>query len=113
MKLVDLDKYTDKCCADGCNKTAVNVAQENKTFGEKKIKTLLLCSNCRVAKYCSKVISKVQDPNYQITHIIATTPYNSNNSNFVSLSYVFRIMYYHRSVNWLLGRVDTRKNVKN
>ena len=44
-----------KCCAPGCLKTAATVAKDNKTIGEKKMKSLLLCSKCRVAKYCSRV----------------------------------------------------------
>lgn len=51
----NMDKLSVKCCAPGCLKTAAHVASENKTLGEKKIKSLLICSKCRVAKYCSKV----------------------------------------------------------
>ena len=50
-----LDKLVSKCCAPGCVKTAQTVAAEKHTLGEQKIKSLLLCSKCRVAKYCSRV----------------------------------------------------------
>ena len=46
---------TVKCCAEGCGKSAADVARESETYGQQPIRSLLLCSRCRVAKYCSKV----------------------------------------------------------
>lgn len=52
----NLDKLAVKCCAVGCLNTEAQDGESN-TPGEKKIKNLLVCSKCRVAKYCSKVFN--------------------------------------------------------